>query len=707
MKKFIVNYFLCFFFFCTFFASGFIDSQDGFEYLAVARRMYYDHTIELPSANWDDETNIVLNADKGRDGKRYPITGIGYTLAFLPSVAVEDLFLHFAHVSPIQAFPLQNDWPVLLFASMTNGFFGALFVVTLYAYLRSLQITHRTSVILSFILTVSSNVFVYTKHSFAHMMFLSFLLLTFYWLRKATLTKQRRFLVGAGLSFGVVATSYNQSFIFTILPLGLFYLLQLKLFPSLSLKKVASLGQDILAGLVGATPFILLYLWYNYVRFGGNGISADSSGSLPVPQIPPAYIFFEGIWSLLFSPGKSIFLFSPILLLIIIFWFKLPRKVLPEIVAVLSLSSIYVYFIGTYMGGVDFPVWHGDSSWGPRYLLPILPLSLVLGGVVISRLRKLQIVFVAVPLLLIGMGVSLLGTVVPYQVRFYGLPTQTYINGEKFSVSLYGNIIPRYSPVFLTGKLVAKRLIHWRTLFSHGKFNVKLADGFDRPFDVGFSVWREPLDSAVITFDNPSSNSVNDMSLQFRNFLIDPQSSVSASLSFRLNGKELPNSQLKLKPDQESEAQLVIPKELLHPTENRLEISKQFNQPVVQTVFTPDRVHNYKQHSEVQKKQVIFLQILRINKIAQPITTLDYPYVSPISQSLFNKKYTYFGNQEKNPWTIWHMHSSIYEASFDFWWLRPFHYWDMPKDFFFGLFVVNSAAFLYFGWRTVMFESKE
>ena len=106
-----------------FFASGMIDSQDGFQYAAIARRIYFDQSFELPPEEYPDNN---VHMSKTEAEQRYSPTGLGYSLAMIPAVIGEDIFLRLSGEDRISGFPLNADWPVLLFVSMTNAVFGAL-----------------------------------------------------------------------------------------------------------------------------------------------------------------------------------------------------------------------------------------------------------------------------------------------------------------------------------------------------------------------------------------------------------------------------------------------------------------------------------------------------------------------------------------------------------------------------------------------------
>ncbi|MDA8172966.1 MAG: hypothetical protein M0018_00080 [Nitrospiraceae bacterium] len=113
-------------------------------------------------------------------------------------------------------------------------------------------------------------------------------------------------------------------------------------------------------------PFAVFSLFYNYVRFGGifqTGYSAFMERTLFKPGYLPM-----GLAGFLFSPGKGIFFYCPVLILPLLairqFYRKAPRHVFRG-----ATAAVLVYLI-FYSFWVD---WHGDFCWGPRYLLIITP----------------------------------------------------------------------------------------------------------------------------------------------------------------------------------------------------------------------------------------------------------------------------------------------------------------------------------------------
>jgi hypothetical protein len=113
---------------------------------------------------------------------------------------------------------------------------------------------------------------------------------------------------------------------------------------------------------IGLIPFAAGLLWHNALRFSDPfrfGYAGEAFTTLP----------WRGIAGLLISPGKSVFLYAPPLILSLILWPRF-RRVYPALGEFLALAWITALpFYGTWWA------WDGGWSWGPRFLVPLIPLS--------------------------------------------------------------------------------------------------------------------------------------------------------------------------------------------------------------------------------------------------------------------------------------------------------------------------------------------
>jgi hypothetical protein len=152
-------------------------------------------------------------------------------------------------------------------------------------------------------------------------------------------------------------------------------------------------------------------LYFNLVRFG----------SLTETGYTREFVFrapWEGTYGLLFSPGVGLFIYAPLVWLLLWgvrpAWRRLPRL---YVGLVAGVCLFYTLFYGAWHA------WGGTWGWGPRFLLVILPLLMLF---VAEGLRQQQSVlgWLAVGVLaLLGFGINLLGILVDFNEHFLRLPS--------------------------------------------------------------------------------------------------------------------------------------------------------------------------------------------------------------------------------------------------------------------------------------------
>lgn len=158
-------------------------------------------------------------------------------------------------------------------------------------------------------------------------------------------------------------------------------------------------------------------MYFNLIRFG----SLSETGY-------NQEILFEAPWvgafGLLFSPGRGLFIYAPLMLLLFFgirpAWRRLPR---PYFLLIAAMCLFYWLFYGSWYA------WGGTWGWGPRFLMPILPLLMlfvgeslgwILAGSSDSALRWIARIGVG---LLVGLSlfVNFLGVSVDFNEHFLRL----------------------------------------------------------------------------------------------------------------------------------------------------------------------------------------------------------------------------------------------------------------------------------------------
>lgn len=648
--KFVILFAFGLFCFLAIFSSGSIESEDGWLYLTVARNIYYKHQISA-APNEYPLFNVNMNSMKGADGIWRAPGSLGYSLAMVPAVAFSDVLLNRYNATPPIHFPLESDWTVLFFASFTNIFFAVLLSIGILFYANALNFSAKSSILISLLTILATNLWPFSKFSFAQMMFTCFLVWTFYFVKRFQDTTRLKFLLTAVASFVIMAISYNIAYYLTLPALFVYFFLKLN---TTNRRRAIIL-------IILLTTAVLIFK------------SREILALLPALKPRPKSLF-EGAWGLVLSPGKSIFLYSPILTVLPIFWHKYNyKKYLPELISFLVLSATFLYAYGQSdlwgLPGKMSLIWHGGMSWGPRYLLPLTPFLTLLSFLIIRNLTKLTRRLIIMPLICASIGVQLIGISVPYLVQYSNLPYSFKVETDEFGVYEYASFIPRYSPLWKMPHIFYYLLKNLPSSINHGKYNVRFFDGFDTPLHSTTSVSRGFRVEGHILF-TPVKSGIQVIKFTLVNLPDSNQSSASAQIKVSSEDKLLANTTFAANEEQTIS---VTP-------------TTKSNQPthlVLQAV--------YKQPTIVP--HVIYIKSMTINDSPVNLASLDYPDVSSLGFKTTPIPYEYFGNRENRPWKLWDMRARLNENSLDFWWIKNLYFWDRPQNLIWTFLALDLTGF--------------
>jgi hypothetical protein len=152
-------------------------------------------------------------------------------------------------------------------------------------------------------------------------------------------------------------------------------------------------------------------MMFNRVRMGSIFIPASVAPQFASQTGLSNHIVSSGI-GLLFSPNRGLFVFSPLLLLIFALpwcWKMLPGPIRELLICFTPGILLYYLLIARIRN------W-GAAGWGPRYMLPILPILFVAAGFVLTALwnRSRTSRIWLVPLVAISIGVAIPAILVDY-----------------------------------------------------------------------------------------------------------------------------------------------------------------------------------------------------------------------------------------------------------------------------------------------------
>lgn len=143
--------------------------------------------------------------------------------------------------------------------------------------------------------------------------------------------------------------------------------------------------KTVLLSVAGIIPPLAIFSILNLLRFGTFLDRGYANESFTNPLL-------VGLYGILFSPGKSVFLFSPPLILGFIGWRRF-RSRLPD--NALLFLSVFVVQLFLYSKWWD---WSGDDSWGVRFMLL---------GVILMTIPMVEVLNAKFMLSVLVLGVAL------------------------------------------------------------------------------------------------------------------------------------------------------------------------------------------------------------------------------------------------------------------------------------------------------------
>lgn len=265
---------------------------------------------------------------------------------------------------------------IRLFALFTNAWVTALNAVLLFLIARRLGYHGHVALVLTLLFGLATIAWPYAKYDFAEPGVTLGLLATTYALFRGLQDRQLTWLALGGLTIlGGIAVKYVTAMnlaVFAPLPA----LVTLQGMP----RSLRMLGRAALHSIAFLAPIGVLGSAGLAVLLFGIGVRppvlTDFANRFTAWLDLPIWI---GLYGNLLSPGKSIFLYAPPLVLALFGslpfvprhkWWALPFIGIPLLYILIYSSK---------------GVWYGGSAWGPRYLVPAVPFFLMMAAPIIEK----------------------------------------------------------------------------------------------------------------------------------------------------------------------------------------------------------------------------------------------------------------------------------------------------------------------------------
>lgn len=425
--------------------SGRIQSSDGLSMFA---------TSESIVRRGDADTNQLLwmglqQGSFGPNGDLYSRKGLGMALLALPLVWLAHKW---AALGLVQAALLLN--PLL------TAWTGAL------VYRSGIRLgwSRYVAVITALVYGLATLAWPYTQTFFSDPVAAWGLFGCFYGLLSFQQTQRKRYLFAAGLAWGLAYLARAVNLVtLPIYALGLLAILDSQTqgaldqawrwhVQTLATKIRTLVGDHPRQWISFALPIVvagLLSLWWNWLRFG----SIWQTGYLETESFSGVWWF--GVYGLLFGPGRGLLWYSPVLLLSVfgVGWFWRRARWIAAVALILFL--VYVLLYGKWY------MWHGGYSWGPRFLVPMVPFLALLTGPAWDR------IFIEQRWAWPGRAATLLLVILSLTVQWLGLLVPFSLVQDRLVALVEPLFAPqtftqwRYSPLILQWEFLQAEHMHF------------------------------------------------------------------------------------------------------------------------------------------------------------------------------------------------------------------------------------------------------
>ncbi len=392
-------------------SSSFFDVSGGiYNDLFVTRNLLKDKKIYFQEMPYDRDFS------QGKNGKYYAIHDIGHSLFLLLPASSIRCSLRLLDNLGIQSGENIRNFIAYLFLLFWPAFYSALTCIITIKICLLLKIKGKIALLTGILLAFATPLYVYSKSTLSTSLITMLQIIALYFCLKFTLKKDKLiYLATSGFLFALLITTRITTL--ATLTATLVYLIW-KL--NRQNNNYSFLAKAMAIFILACLPGIAWLIFYNFIRTGSIFLSplflhpANKLSSNLVPAVT----------GLLVSPGKGLIFFSPLSILAI---FGIGRFVKYFKAEAALIFSILVLTILSHSLHTNWP---GGYSWGPRYLIPLLPLIMIPialllnSGVLLILWKKISILCLS----LISLGVQLVGISVQWHYLSWSLAYQLHLD---------------------------------------------------------------------------------------------------------------------------------------------------------------------------------------------------------------------------------------------------------------------------------------
>ena len=351
------------------------------------------HRLQTTHWLWTSQPQVFPNEYPefglhGRDGRIFSWYGLGQSLLMLPADLIGTWISHWRIFNGYEDDPAVRS----IFVSFTtNILINILTAWIVFRFLRQLKFGEKESIAGVLALLFCTTHLHYTQNmqenNYIMLLTLAGFSYQYEWLRGG---KERSLWIGSaalGLNLLTRVTTGLD-----VIAAGFFLLAVLWI----ERIRGAELWQRVVAYCKVAAP---LYIFFGLIERAYNFYRFDSwtqtyipifarEQKLQDPTLPPNFPWstplHEGVLGALFKPEKSVFLFDPLLILALLLFVMLWKKLDVEVKA--YATSALLLLIGYLCFYARYTYWAGDFAWGDRYVSTAVQMAAMLAVPLLLRL---------------------------------------------------------------------------------------------------------------------------------------------------------------------------------------------------------------------------------------------------------------------------------------------------------------------------------
>lgn len=395
--------------------AGRLTSGDGETVYQTTRSLITRGQLRVPPR---PETAI------GRGGASYSKYGLGQSIAQAPFFVVGEVARLAAGAG--------DDRLTRFVIGMTNSVVTVALVCVFWIFCRQLGCGRRSATAAALILALSTPMWPYARADFAEPLQATALLGVFFAFFHWRHAPRGRWAFAGGSLAGFAFLTKAASLV-VLAPLGLYFAVALVSQARVRGAAFAATHAGLAAFPLGASIGFQAAL--NYHRFG----SVSEFGYGAEPAVGFTTPLLTGISYLLFSTGKGLVFFAPPVVLGFALLPALARRFRLEALVIALVFLIQLLYFSRWWA------WHGDWSWGPRYLVLTVPFLMLGWAPLLAHWRSWPIAMrgVAGALAACGAAVSFLGVAIDYG-GYYSIVGSQIGRGVDVKEA---RLVPQFSPI--------------------------------------------------------------------------------------------------------------------------------------------------------------------------------------------------------------------------------------------------------------------